>query len=196
MTRLGTLARNLARAMGMRSEPDRRSRRLVLAIECILNQNARDKGAAVFPALNAEVLRLCEAYEVGVVQIPCPEMEFLGFERARPRGTSIRDALDTEDGRKCCRRMGVGIADRVQTYSRQGYQILAVLGGNRNSPGCAVHVGPHGLLASSGVLMRELQDELRQRNIDVPFRGIRDDDPGMLAADITWLEGVFSKKIG
>ena len=44
--------------------------------------------------------------------------------------------------------------------------------------------------------MRELQDELRQRNIDVPFRGIRDDDPGMLAADITWLEGVFSKKTG
>jgi hypothetical protein len=42
--------------------------------------------------------------------------------------------------------------------------------------------------------MRELQDELGQRNLDVPFRGIRDDDPGMMAEDIKWLEGVFSKR--
>jgi hypothetical protein len=56
-----------------------------------------------------------------------------------------------------------------------------------------VHVGPHGLLTTSGVFMRELEDELRQRNIEVPFRGIRDCDPGMMAEDIEWLEGVFSK---
>jgi hypothetical protein len=41
--------------------------------------------------------------------------------------------------------------------------------------------------------MRELQDELRKRNIDLPFRGIRDSDSGMMAEDIKWLEGVFSK---
>jgi hypothetical protein len=41
--------------------------------------------------------------------------------------------------------------------------------------------------------MRELHDELRHRNIDVPFRGIRDCDPRMMAEDIKWLEGVFSQ---
>jgi uncharacterized protein (DUF4213/DUF364 family)/predicted secreted protein len=188
------LVRRLAQVMGIGCERDRRSRRVVLAIDCILNQNARDRGAATFPALNWEVLRLCEAFEVGVVQMPCPEMEFLGIVRERPPGTSIRAALDTDEGRTCCRRISVEVVDRVQKYVRQGYQILAILGGNPDSPGCAVHGGPAGLLATSGVLMRELQDELRQRNMEVPFRGIRDCDPIMMAEDIKWLQGVFSKE--
>jgi hypothetical protein len=41
--------------------------------------------------------------------------------------------------------------------------------------------------------MRELQDQLRERNLEVPFRGIRDCDPSMMAEDIRWLEGVFSE---
>jgi hypothetical protein len=85
MTRVGALAWRLAHAMGMGSDVDRRSRRLILAIDCILNQNARDRGAATFAALNAEVLRLCQANEVGILQIPCPEMQFLGLVRTRPR---------------------------------------------------------------------------------------------------------------
>jgi predicted secreted protein len=194
MTRWEALGRRLAHAMGMGRERDRRSRRVVLVIECILNQNARDNGAAAFPVLNWEVLRLCDAYEVGVVQMPCPEIAFLGFARARPQGVSIRAALDTEEGRTCCRSISVTIVDRIQEYVRQGYQVLAILGGNPDSPGCAVHVGPQGLRPTSGVLMQELQDELCQRNLDVPFRGIRDGDPGMMAADIEWLEGVFSKR--
>jgi predicted secreted protein len=194
MTRLEELGRRLAQVMGMGCERDRRSRRVALVIECILNQNARDNGAAAFPVLNWAVLRLCDAYEVSVVQMPCPEIAFLGFERTRPGGTSIRAALDTDEGRKCCRSISVTIVDRIQEYVRQGYQILAILGGNPDSPGCAVHVGPHGLLPTSGVLMRELQDELHQRKLDVPFRGIRDDDPDMMAEDIKWLDGVFSKR--
>jgi len=193
MTRLGALRRRLARAMGMARETDGRSRRVVAAIECILNQNARDKGAAAFPALNLEVLRLCKEYEVGVLQLPCPEMTFLGFGRERPPGKSIRDALDVDEGRKCCRKISIEIVDRLQEYVRQGYQILAILGGNPDSPGCAVHAGQHGLLATSGVFMRELQDQLRERNLEVPFRGIRDCDPSMMAEDIRWLEGVFSE---
>jgi predicted secreted protein len=143
--------------------------------------------------MNWEVLRLCREYEVGVLQIPCPEMEFLGLVRERPPGVSIRDALDKDEGRKCCRKISVQIADRLQAYLRQGYQVLAILGGNPKSPGCAVHTGPHGLSSTSGVLMRELQDELQKGNIDLPFRGIRDSDWGMMAEDIEWLEGVFSK---
>jgi predicted secreted protein len=182
--------------MGIGSNRDRRSRRIVLVIECILNQNARDNGAATFPVLNWEVLRLCDAYEVGVVQMPCPEIAFLGFARSRPRGMSIRAALDTEEGRACCRRISVTIVDRIQEYVRQGYQVLAILGGNPDSPGCAVHLAPQELLSTSGVLMRELQAELRERNLEVPFRGIRDGDPDMMAEDLRWLEEAFSKKAG
>jgi predicted secreted protein len=193
MTRLRTLGRRLAHAVGIGCGRDRRGRRVVLAIDCILNQNARDEGAATFPACNWEVVCLCHKYEVGIMQMPCPETEFLGLRRGRSPGKSIRAALDTDEGRGCCRRISIEVVDRVHEYVRQGYTILAVLGGNPESPGCAVHAGQLGLLASSGVLMRELQDELRHRSMEVPFRGVRDCDPSMMAEDIRWLEGVFSQ---
>jgi predicted secreted protein len=196
MIRWDASVRRLAHAMGIGCNRDGRRRRIVLVIECILNQNARDAGAAAFPALNWEVLRLCHAYEVGVVQMPCPEIASLGFARTRPPGTSIRAALDTKEGRERCRRISVTIVDRIQEYVDQGYQLLAILGGNPDSPGCAVHVGGQGLLPTSGVLIRELEAELRERNLEAPFRGIRDCDPDTMAEDLKWLEGVFSQRAG
>ena len=170
---------------------DRRSCRLVAVIDCILNQNARDAGAAAFPAMNWEVIRLCNEYNVGILQMPCPEIGFLGFHRKRQSGESIREALDTVEGGKFCRRISVDVADRMDNYLCQGYSILAILGGNPKSPGCAVQSNHSGSSAASGVFMRELQDELQRRGIVAPFRGIRDYDPEMLAQDLEWLKGVF-----
>jgi predicted secreted protein len=164
----------------------------VAVIECILNQNARDAGAAVSPALNGDVLRLCGEYGVGVLQIPCPEIAALGHARTRRPGQSIRAALDTAEGRARCKAISVEVGLRIQDYVDAGCELLAVLGGNGQSPGCAVHCGSAGLLPTSGVLMQELEAELRNRRIDVPFGGIRDGDPALLAADLEWLERVFA----
>ncbi len=161
-------------------------------IECVLNQNARDAGAASTPALNAGVLELCAAHAVGVVQIPCPEIAVLGCARARRPGESIRAALDTPVGRERCREISVAIGERLAAYVADRCRLLAVLGGNGQSPGCAVHAGDEGLLDTSGVLMRELQRELRARGIDVAFRGLRDADPALLAEDIAWLDRLFA----
>ena len=165
---------------------------MVAVIECVLNQNARDAGAAIFPAMNGALLDLCRQYDVGIVQMPCPEIACLGFERKRPPGTSIRQALDTETGRQCCAKIGAEVADRLSAYADQGYRVLAILGGNPQSPGCAVHVGTEGLLPESGVLMQELQAELRKRGLEIPFRGLRDADAEQLKQDLDWLRGVFS----
>jgi predicted secreted protein len=78
---------------------DGRGRRLIAVIECVLNQNARDTDSANFPAMNWALLNLCREYDVGIVQMPCPEIACLGFDRARSPGQSIRQALDTETGR-------------------------------------------------------------------------------------------------
>jgi predicted secreted protein len=171
---------------------DARGRRIVAVIECIINQNARDAGAAASVALNASVLRLCETHGVGLVQIPCPEIAVLGCARRRRAGESLRAALDTPDGRARCRAIAGAIGERVAGYAAAGCRILAVLGGNPRSPGCAVHAEDDGLLASSGVLMLELQRELRARRIDVPFRGIRDADAALEAEDLEWLRRLFA----
>jgi predicted secreted protein len=170
---------------------DIRGRRFVAVIDCILNQNVRDCGAARFPAMNLELVQLCHAHRVGIVQMPCPEIAALGFKRKRPPGQSIRDALDTEAGRRRCADLAVEVSDRVEFYLTEGYKLLAILGGNPRSPGCAVHAGNHGLRCNSGVFMQALETELRKRNHTPAFRGIRDHDPELLRQDLQWLRDLL-----
>jgi predicted secreted protein len=189
---LTTFTRRLAGMLRPQPPRDARAGRMVAVIECVLNQNARDAGAAIFLAMNGALLELCRQYDVGIVQMPCPEIACLGFERKRPPGTSIRQTLDTETGRQCCAKIGAEVADRLANYARAGYQVLAILGGNPQSPGCAVHVGNDALLPESGVLMQELQAELRKRGLEIPFRGLRDADAEQLKQDLDWLRVVFA----
>ena len=191
-----TLYKKLYERLGITGVDDNRSTRLVAVIECMINQNARDAGAAIFPAMNWPILSLCNEYNVGLLAMPCPEISFLGSERKRQPGQTIRAALDTCEGRNCCRKISIDIVDRIEDYTEQGYQIVAILGGNPKSPGCAIHCEDGILLNNSGVFMRELEDELQKRGIDIPFKGIRDSDPEMFTEDIEWVREIFLKKEG
>ena len=184
--------KTLRKRFGTKNISDSRSRRLVVVIECILNQNARDAGAANFPAINRQILHLCNEYNIGILQIPCPEIKFLGIDRKRQKGQSIRDALDTPEGRNCCRNISIDIANRIQEYLNQSYQVISILGGNPKSPGCAVHYSGNKLSSDSGVLMNELFIEFQKRSIEVPFRGIRDFDSKLFEEDIDWIRRTFA----
>lgn len=167
---------------------------MVAVIECVLNQNARDRGAARFTAMNSELVRLCQLHDVAMLQMPCPEIAALGWKRARQPGQSIRAALDTDAGRRRCAEIAAEVAGRIGAQVAGGGVLLAILGGNRHSPGCAVHDSERGLLAESGVFMKELQAALRARGLDVPFRGMRDDDPALHALDLAWLRALFERQ--
>ncbi len=164
-----TLYKKLCVRIGLTQANDNRSHRLVVVIECVFNQNARDAGAAIFQAINWPILSLCNEYNVGILQMPCPEISFLGVERKRQPGQSIRDALDTCEGRNCCRKISRDTVGRIEDYIDQGYQMLCILGGNPKSPGCAIHCEDNNLLPNSGVFMRGLQGELQKRCIKIPF---------------------------
>ncbi|HEY6073986.1 MAG TPA: hypothetical protein VIV15_11485 [Anaerolineales bacterium] len=190
---IGGVFPTLRRVVGLEGIPPRdgRSGRIVAVIECVLNQNARDAGAASVPAMNQGVLRLCAEHQAGIVQIPCPEREYLGLRRRRPGGTSIRQALDTPGGRHCCAQISNRIADRLFDYVSNGYRVLAILGGNVQSPGCAVIADEVGLSSDSGVLMQQLSLALRERHMDIPFHGIRDVDPDLEQEDLEWLRATL-----
>ena len=173
---------------------DPRSRRFVAVIDCILNQNARDCGAACFPAMNFELLQMCHAHNVGILQMPCPEIAALGFKRARKPGQSIREALDTDAGRRRCAELATEVVDRIDVYLAEGYELLAILGGNPRSPGCAVLNSGEVLLGDSGVFIKELQAELRKRKLTVLFMGLRDHDPELLAQDLRCLADRLSER--
>jgi predicted secreted protein len=174
------------------SASDPRSRKVVLLIECHLNQNARDRGAARYPAINRELLDLLRRSDAGWLQLPCPEMHCLGLDRRRPDGVSLRDAMSTPDNRAKCRDLARGVADRIQDYLRSGVEVVAVLGGDVDSPGCAVHEDACGLAPRSGIFMQELSAELRGRGLSVPFRGIRESRPDAFRSDLRWLSDRLS----
>lgn len=184
---------------GLRGAPtaacDGRGRRVVAVIECVLNQNARDAGAARFEAVNVDMLKACARERVGLVQMPCPEVRHLGIARARPPGCSIREALDTDAGRRSCDAIAAEVADRLRAYADAGCEIVAVIGGNERSPGCAVHASSGRLGPRSGVLMRSLQRQLRDRGLDPPFMALRDDQPESLAVDLQEIETILARGV-
>jgi predicted secreted protein len=187
------LLKSLAARLGPSNAEDGRGKRFVAVIECILNQNARDAGAARFPALNFRLLQLCHEYDVGILQMPCPEIAVLGWPRTRPAGQTIRQALDTDDGRRRCAQLAGEIADRIEAYVAQGCRPLAILGGNPLSPGCAVHGGEAALTPDSGVFMTALHAELAARRLTIPFKAMRDHDPDLLAQDLLWFREFVSR---
>jgi len=169
---------------------DVRGRRVVFLIECLLNQNARDLGAAQSPAVTRGVIELLAEKGLGMVQIPCPEILCLGFDRCRAPDVSIREALGAREPAACCARLAAETADRIQCYLEQGCEVTGVLGGNEQSPASAVHKADHepgGLADSSGIFMSALAKELARRGLRVPLRGMRDADQRLLDQDLAWL---------
>ena len=172
---------------------DKRSTRVVAVIHCVLNHSARAPDCAVYPGINSDVVDLLARHEVGILQMPCPEMVFMGLARSRGEGQTIRDVIHTPEGHSLCRKLSKEVADAVEDYLKNGYAVEAVLGGDVKSPGCAVHHLPpeHGrqrLAEGSGVLITELMEELHSRGIDIPFRGMRDSSPETLGEDLAWLD--------
>jgi len=191
-------ARQLAnRLLGRHPAGDRdaRSGRILLVIECILNQNARDHGAASCPAMNRRLVEYCLQQDVALLQIPCPEIRALGWRRERQPGQSIRAALDTPAGRNHCRQLAQETADRIEQYLAAGYTILGVVGGNEQSPGCAVHPadpqpGHSSLTADSGLLMQALETAFLQRDLAIPIMPLRDAEAEKLERDMQQLSRI------
>lgn len=136
--------------------------------------------------MNFELVRLCHNAAVGIIQMPCPEIAVLGLKRQRRPGQSIRDALDTETGRGQCAVLAETMADRLTAYLDEGYELVAILGGNPRSPGCAVLQGENGLHDDSGVFIKQLHREMSQRKRHVVFGALRDHDPELIRQDLHW----------
>ena len=65
---------------------DGRSRKVVFLAHCLLNQNAISDGTAVYPAAFRELVQFFLEHQVGIVQLPCPELCCLGLDRGNRQG--------------------------------------------------------------------------------------------------------------
>ena len=46
----------------------------------------------------------------------------------------------------------------------------------------------------SGIFIQVLAQALRERGLEIPFRGMRDADPQLMAEDLRWLSELFARQ--
>jgi len=157
---------------------DRRNRKIAFVAHCLLNQNAKVAGTPGWPALVNPVIDILSQADVGIVQMPCPEIEHLGV--SGPTGEDTKEQYDTPGYRACCLQLAQHIVGQAQQYVNAGCQVVCVLG-VEGSPSCSVTTVPtrNGPAEGSGAFFEILLAEFRKADVGIPVVGIPE------AADMT-----------
>lgn len=164
---------------------DGRGGKVVLLPHCALNQNARMAGTAERPAAVVELVKELLAHDVGIVQMPCPELCAFGLDRAQVR---VEDELRTPSGKALSRNLARELVEQIAMYRSCGMQVLGILGKN-GSPSCGVEqTWKNGFCAGSGAFIEQLAAELEAQGIALEIVGIRDREPDQAIAVVNrWL---------
>jgi predicted secreted protein len=167
---------------------DKRSKKIILVAHCILNQNSKLDRCAHYPGAVTNIAHRLVDSGIGIVQLPCPEMLFLGLDRradptAAPaveqEDTHIGRLMSVPDGQAFCRTLAEDVLRQVQDYRAHGFEVVGLLGVN-GSPTCGVETNwsEDAEPAGPGVFIRRLQELLAQNALPLPMRGIKVYQPG------------------
>jgi predicted secreted protein len=158
-------------------DQDDRSKTLIFVPHCLLNQNARDAGSADFSAMMKPLLDVLTANDVGIIQLPCPELMVLGLGRRRqaspPR--TIRELLELEESQVRLGHFIEQVVYQIREYQAKEFHIIGILGKN-GSPTCGVQASRY-VRASGvreGVFIRLLRKRLQAEGLDIEIVGIDD----------------------
>ena len=166
---------------------DARSRKIVFVSHCFLNQNSISDGTADFPAANRTIVSLLLEHDVGIVQMPCPELLCLGLDRGDVHGgerpvivenTRIRAALQAQNPAKKLQQLAEQVVYQIEEYRKNGFAIVGVIGINR-SPSCGVETtsNHNEEVSGQGLFFAALKQELDARGISLPMIGIKANEP-------------------
>ena len=165
---------------------DGRSRRVVFLAHCLLNQNAISDNTAVYPAAFQEVVKFFLERDIGIIQMPCPELCCLGLDRGDPAGgtrevtvenTRIRAVMETPGPHE--RLMGLVdlVLLQIMEYHRYDFQVLGIVGANR-SPNCGVETtsADNEEQPGKGLFMEALEQQLASAGVSLPMVGLKASD--------------------
>ena len=166
---------------------DARSKALVFVAHCILNQNSISDGTAIFPGSIKTVLELFNQSNIGIVQMPCPELVCLGLDRGNRDGSSAPVLVENTRIRKMMtQRPATTMLDKIiqdlifqiVEYRNYGFNILGIIGINR-SPSCGVETtsNNNAEIKGKGVFISELHRELCKNKIQIRMSGIKASEP-------------------
>lgn len=177
--------------------PDARGRKVLIVSHCIFNQNAIMNGCASYPGTMEKVAELIMGAKIGILQMPCLEMNCLGLDRGRIEGykngitvenTRIRKALEDNIPNKIMDDFANYIILQVKEYMKYGFTIVGVVGINR-SPTCGVNTTSMNdvEVEGEGIFIQKLKKALKDLNIDIPFIGVKGSEPEKSIAAIKGL---------
>ena len=173
---------------------DCRSRKVLFVAHCLLNQNAISDGTALYPAAHQLLIEAILKAQVGIVQLPCPELCCLGLDRGDPLGASrpvvventrIRRELEKPGPARRMEALVEQTVDQIKEYARHGFEILGVVGVNR-SPSCGVDTTSREdrEVPGRGIFLEALELAMEKAGLTVPVVGVRgtpEDLPRVLA---------------
>ncbi len=180
---------------------DNRGRKIALLAHCLLNQNSISDGTADFPAQFKEVVDFLMANNIGLIQLPCPELTCLGLDRGDPHGGSrelleensrIRRLLEAPELKEKLKSLARPIVYQVEEYRKHGFEIVGLVGINR-SPSCGIETTSKGdrEVPGKGVFMDVLLRELAATGIDIPAVGAK---TGRVAESLTTLKAFLKTR--
>lgn len=146
-----------------------RSKKVVFVSHCILNQNTKAVGKEKSAGAIKEVVEILTQSGIGIIQLPCPEVEFNG---GLGRKSKTKSFYDTKEYRSYCRKVSKEILQQIESYLRAGYSVLGLIG-VEFSPTCAVHQLDNGARSTpgKGIFIEEMEDEMRKKNFQIPIFG-------------------------
>jgi len=166
---------------------DKRSKQVLLTAHCVLNQNAKIDRCAHYPGMIKEVTAILIEIGVGIVQMPCPELLYLGLDRQVERGapttiesedTRVGQRMVEDRGKTLCREIANDLVYQMEEYRQNGFEVVGIVGIN-GSPTCGVETtwSNDQEERGSGVFIQMLEEECRRRDICLPMRGIKAYEP-------------------
>lgn len=165
-----------------------RSRKLVIVSHCILNTNSKVESDTTHCSMVKELIDLLHQKDLGILQLPCPEMLHYGMKR----WGHVKEQFDNPFYRAKCKTLLQPIIDQIKEYQNCDYTIAGIIGINY-SPSCGINItcssdsykGEFSLATSleqlqdsittpnkMGVFMEEFKLLLESQNIILPFVGI------------------------
>lgn len=165
---------------------DGRSKKVIFIAHCILNQNSISDGTAVFPAAFKDVIKILLDADIGIVQMPCPELCCLGLNRGNNNGadvpvvienTRIRKEMQKAESYKMLLVQVDYVMKRITEYNAYGFEIIGIIGANR-SPNCGVETTSdfNKEISGKGIFMSELSNRINAEKLNIPMLGIKGTD--------------------
>jgi predicted secreted protein len=132
-------------------------------------------------------MQLFHESDVGIVQMPCPELLCLGLDRGTRDGTRaplleentrIRTMMSQRPAQETIRHLVQHLIVQLREYRKYGFQIRGIVGVNR-SPSCGVETTTNNNqeVEGPGVFIDALRHELTKHNLNVRMVGIKAFEP-------------------